>query len=104
MKKNELLQLNEKIKPLGKSQPEDKNVLSQKKINKLFINRVHTLESIKPFICLNFYHSIKEKVQREEQSLLKVLNYETNKNEVLKKYSFVLNPQYFEQKFLKTTY
>ncbi|PIR13101.1 hypothetical protein COV49_03305 [Candidatus Falkowbacteria bacterium CG11_big_fil_rev_8_21_14_0_20_39_10] len=104
MKNNELLQPSEKIKSSKEKRPVSKASLSQEKINELFTERNQRLNEIKSFVCLNFYHHLEEKIQREERSFLEILNYETGKNEVLKKYSFVLNPQYFEQKFFKTTY
>lgn len=104
MKNNELLQSGEKIKPVGKKTSANKVFLSQEKICEIFTQRKNNLEKIKSFICLNFFHSIEEKIHEEERSLSEILNHEANRKEVLKKYSFVLNPQYFEQKFFKKTY
>lgn len=68
--------------------------------NSLFSQRFSEAEQLQPFISLKFYYAIKEKIVREQAAARKLLQIEENKQEILDKYSFILNPSYFEQKTL----
>jgi hypothetical protein len=66
----------------------------------LFESRLAEAEQLQPFISLKFYYFLKEKIVREQAAARKLLTIEENKQEVLDKYSFILNPAYFEQKLI----
>lgn len=66
----------------------------------LFEQRLQEAQQLHPFISLKFYYQIKEKIVREQATARKLLKIEENKQEVLDKYSFILNPSYFEQKII----
>lgn len=66
----------------------------------LFEERLLAAEQLQPFISLKFFYFLKEKITREQAAARKLLKIEENKQEVLDKYSFILNPSYFEQKLL----
>ena len=70
-------------------------------ISETFSQRHHDLETIKQWIGLKFYYRAAEKVKQEEAALRKLLDREEIKRSILSEYSFVLDPLYFEQKFLK---
>ncbi len=78
--------------------PED---LSEAKLAQTISHRQKDLESIKQWVGLKFYYRASEKIKAEEAALRKLLNREEVKRSVLSEYSFVLDPLYFEQKFLK---
>lgn len=104
IKNYELLRSQERLKISPKEKINNRNTLSLNSIKTLFIARKKALEEVKPYICLKFYYFIAEKIQQEERNLLKILNLETKKARNLKKYSFILDPNYFQQKFLKSDY
>lgn len=66
----------------------------------LFNERQQTLGQIKPWVGLKFFYRTAEKVKQEEAHLRRLLRLENAKQTVLSDYSFVLDPAYFEQKFL----
>lgn len=68
--------------------------------NSMFEQRLKQTDELQPFISLKFYYFIKEKIAREQSTARKLLKQEENKQEILDKYSFVLNPSYFEQKII----
>jgi hypothetical protein len=51
-------------------------------------------------VGLKFYYRAAEKIKQEEETLKRFLRIESAKQTVLADYSFVLDPAYFEQKFL----
>jgi hypothetical protein len=75
--------------------------LSITAIDSLYKHRKEQLESIKNHIYLKFYYQIEEKLKKEQQVLMDILDGKLGKKKVLAQYSFVLDPQYFEQKFFK---
>jgi hypothetical protein len=66
----------------------------------LFEQRLAEAENLHPFISLKFYYFLKEKIVREQALARKLLKIEENKQEILDKYSLILNPSYFEQKLI----
>ena len=74
--------------------------LNEDTVISLFNQRQQTLEQIKPWVGLKFFYRTTEKIKQEEVNLRKLLRLENAKQTVLSDYSFVLDPAYFEQKFL----
>ena len=74
--------------------------LTRQEVDVICNARFQFLESIKPIISLKFYHQIIEKLEQEKQQFGKLLEWRDNTEDLLSHYSFVLNPGYFEQKFL----
>jgi hypothetical protein len=75
--------------------------LTQEDIELMFAARTEVLESIRSNVCLSFFYAVSEKLAKERSSLMDILNLNDKKHELLERYSFVLSPQYFEQKFLE---
>jgi hypothetical protein len=75
--------------------------LTLEDIDRMFMVRTEALESIKSYICLSFFYTISDKLAKEKNGLMDILNLNDRKHELLDRYSFVLSPQYFEQKFLE---
>lgn len=73
-------------------------------VESLFNQRRQTLRQIKNQVSLKFYYSVEEKIKREEEQIKTLLRLEEHKQKVLSAYSFVLDPRYFEQKFLTNQY
>jgi hypothetical protein len=74
--------------------------LSADALATLFQARRNDLAAIKKWVGLKFFYRATEKVKQEEASLKRLLRLETAKQTILADYSFVLDPAYFEQKFL----
>lgn len=81
---------------------EQPNNLDETQLSETFSRRHKDLETIKQWVGLKFYYRTAEKVKLEELALRKLLNREEIKRSILSEYSFVLDPLYFEQKFLNT--
>jgi len=77
------------------------DVLNEDVITDIYNFRKRDLEDIRKHICLKLYYFAEEKLNLEKQALMEILNIQQNNQEVMEKYSFVLDPQYFEQKFFK---
>lgn len=78
--------------------------LTQTQIDELYSQRLQSLDSLKATISLKFYYIIVEKLQAEKTTLEAHLNIAFTKKQDHDQYSFILDPQFFEQKFLKTFY
>ncbi len=76
------------------------NSLTKTEVEEIYSFRQNCLQRIRSVISLKFYHQISEKLETEKRLFQQLLNWEDNKQDVLSRYSFVLNPYYFEQKFL----
>lgn len=74
--------------------------LTAEHVEQLYAVRRSDLKSIKPGIGLKFYYRAAEKIKQEEEALKRLLRLENAKQNILSEYSFVLDPVYFEQKFL----
>lgn len=75
--------------------------LTQKQIEGIYTQRSKVLESLKTTISLKFYYTIAEKLLNEKKSFEKLLNLAFTKKQDHDQYSFILDPQFFEQRFLK---
>lgn len=87
---------------MGTSAPESyhaESMITKDEVESLYHDRKQSLEHIRGAICLKFYYIISEKLDQEKKSFERILHIEDTKQEVLSRYSFVLNPYYFEQKF-----
>jgi hypothetical protein len=73
--------------------------LLRAQVEELFLERQSDLETIRPALCLKFYNEISDKLQVEKKRFEQLLNLQDKKREILSRYTFVLNPYYFEQKF-----
>jgi len=74
--------------------------LTAEAVTSLYKARQNDLETIKKWVGLKFYYRAAEKIKQEEQALRRLLRLEDAKQSILADYSFVLDPAYFEQKFL----
>ncbi len=74
--------------------------ITKAEVEEIYNSRKSRLQQIRSSICLKFYHDISEKLEKEKRLFEQLLHWEDNKQEALSHYSFVLNPYYFEQKFL----
>jgi hypothetical protein len=73
--------------------------LQQEDIAAIMQIRKDSLSELKPSITLKLYYQIEEKLKQEEQELNNLLDIQLGRTKVLGKYTFVLDPQYFEQIF-----
>jgi hypothetical protein len=99
---NEQLKPNEQIRqePEAETAADTGASLSESVISDLFAARRQQLDTVKQWISLKFFYQAAEKVKREEAALRKLLDLEQAKQTILAEYTFVLDPVYFEQKFL----
>ena len=74
--------------------------LTAEAVTSLYQTRQADLETMKKWVGLKFYYRAVEKIKQEEQALRRLLRLEDAKQSILADYSFVLDPAYFEQKFL----
>ncbi|GEM_PF-1443734 len=74
-------------------------IITKEEVESLYQSRKQSLERIRGVICLKFYYTICEKLDQEKKYFDRILHIEDTKLEALSRYSFVLNPYYFEQKF-----
>lgn len=58
------------------------------------------LARIQGVVCRKLYTEIQEKLAAERAQFLAILSHEGARTKALARYSFVLNPHFFEQKFL----
>jgi hypothetical protein len=82
-----------------KKNTEEKDGISIEAIDSLYEQYEKDLTDLEPFIYLKLYNRIKEKFNNEKEQFAKLLNWQDARDEALSRYSFVLNSQYFEQKF-----
>lgn len=75
--------------------------ITKAEVETIYTGRKNLLEEIRPVVCLKFYNDIGEKLENEKRQFEQLLNWRDARDEVLSHYSFVLNPYYFEQKFLE---
>jgi hypothetical protein len=100
MNNNETLKQIEQTLPTPEHSSKTASTLSSDDIESLFNTRLSSLESIRPYVCLRFFDTVAEKLAVEKNTLLEILNFKESQHKMLEKYSFVLSPQYFEQKFI----
>jgi hypothetical protein len=75
--------------------------LTRAEADNIYNFRRSGLETLRSAISLKFFHQISEKLEKEKQKFAELLLWKDHKQDALSNYSFVLNPYYFEQKFLK---
>ena len=76
------------------------DALDEHQISLVIASRKALLESIKAQISLKAYYAAQEKLEAEEKRLKEILDFRLGRQSHLAKYTFVLNPNYFEQEFL----
>lgn len=99
MSSNEILKPQETSISHAEQVPDESNMAVQE-AQSMFAKRKRDLEHVQPLVSVDFYNKIVEKVKQEERQFMQFFNIADQKQKVLKKYSFVLDQQYFEQKFL----
>ena len=74
--------------------------MTEQQIKTMFAERRKLAESLESLVSLNFYNKMKKKIADEEKSLLQIFNLIDKCRQNLNRYTFVLDQQYFDQKFL----
>jgi len=100
MNKSEFIKSNESQPQPVEETIQISGVLTLEAVDELYLQRTSNLEGIKALLSLKLYHRIAEKLEKEKIMLMKFLRWEDTKQDILSNYTFVLNTQYFEQKFL----
>ena len=67
---------------------------------KVLDTRLTMLESIKEIVSMRFYDRVADKLKQEEAKAAELSGASQDKQKRQARYSHVLDPQYFEQKFL----
>ena len=100
MSNNEILKPLEKIIFSPENSDNKASAPTVKQVQIMFEKRKQDLEDLRLLVSVNFNKKMVKKIKQEEQQFLEIFNLARHKKQVLQKYSFVLDPQYFEQKFL----
>ncbi len=100
MTTQETLKSPEILAPSLQENQTENSVISKEEVQEIYAERKNRLEKVKSFVCLKFYNDISEKLDSEKRQLEQLLNLQDARDEALSHYSFVLNPYYFEQKFI----
>ncbi len=74
--------------------------ITKAEVETIYKYRQSLLDEVRSSVCLKFYNDIAEKLKNEKRQFEQLLNWQDARDEALSHYSFVLNPYYFEQKFL----
>ncbi len=74
--------------------------LNKEQIGKITFARKQLLELVKTGISRKLYYNIEEKLAQEERQLREILDWQEGRQSRLARYSFILDPHYFEQEFL----
>lgn len=74
--------------------------ITKEEVLAIYTERKKHLNEVRSIICLKFYNAIDEKLENEKRQFEQLLNFQDAREEALSHYSFVLNPCYFEQKFI----
>ncbi len=77
-----------------------RSVITKEEVQQLYQGRKQRLEEVRSSVCLKFYETICEKIDQEKRLFERLLHWEDAKQDALSQYSFILNPFYFEQRFL----
>lgn len=80
--------------------PTRSDFITRAEVQTTYQDRVKHLEEIRSVVCLKFYNGIKGKLENEKRQFEQLLHWQDTRDEALSQYSLVLNPYYFEQKFL----
>ena len=102
MNQPEILKSPEQLPATSQENHSPEGSLTKAEVEEVYAKRQSFLGKIRADISLKFYHQVSDKLNREKKQFEQLLNWEDNKQEVLSRYSFVLNPYYFEQKFFGT--
>ncbi len=76
------------------------NAFGEEQISELITSRKQLLESIKNQISLKAYYLMEEKILKEETRLKEILDIKKGRQRQLSKFTFILDPRFFEQEFL----
>ncbi len=98
--KTELLQSAEMPAAVSQETKANSSSITTAEAETIYRQRQGNLEEIRSLVCLKFYNEIGEKLKNEKRQFEQLLNWQDARDEALSNYSFVLNPYYFEQKFL----
>ncbi|HYV33924.1 MAG TPA: hypothetical protein VE973_03700 [Candidatus Limnocylindria bacterium] len=98
--KPEILKISEKPKKTATESLAAVVNFDEEQIQTAIAPRKALLESIKAEITLKSYYTLEEKILVEEKRLNDILDIKRGRQSRLAKYSFILNPSYFEQEFL----
>lgn len=75
-------------------------LLTQESSEHVLAERARQIEALRPTIGRKILYMLEEKLHRERAEFQHLLDAQSGKNIVLQKYTFVLDPNYFEQIFL----
>ena len=96
----------ERVKPTeqlpaqNKPHPTTEGVLNEYAIENVLNARKASLELLKPLISRKLFYILEEKIKHEAAEFQNLLDAQLGRKKTLSKYTFVLDPQYFEQIFL----
>ena len=85
--------------PLAETAPQGRE-LSTELVDTVIAQRTRELEALKPEVSLKFYYAITKRIKQERSALEKIFHGRQRQENTLSHYSFVLDPRYFEQRFL----
>lgn len=74
--------------------------LSAELVEQVMTERTRELEGLKSDLSLKFYYSVARRLKRERLALEQIFHLRQQQDHVLSRYSFALDPHYFEQRFL----
>ena len=74
--------------------------LTEQTIQQLADARLASLAEFKNIVGRKFYYAVEDRLQQQQNELRQLLDWQQGKRQKLANYSFILPPQYFEQKFL----
>ena len=74
--------------------------LSQELITRTMERRLEILASLQPELSRKLFYSLEEKLAQEAKQLREILDWQQGRQSQLSKYTFILDPHYFEQEFL----
>ncbi len=100
MIRNEMLKPGETLAASVSETSARSGSITPAEVKAIYQDRVKNLEEIRSLVCLKFYNEVKEKLESEKRQFEQLLHWQDTRDETLSQYSFVLNPYYFEQKFL----
>jgi len=102
MASKETLKSSEIFVPAGEKSHSADLTITKEETDIICAQRQKYLREIRSFVGPEFYDRIGEKLANEKRQFEQLLNFQNARDEILSQYSFVLNPYYFEQKFIGT--
>lgn len=97
---SELLANNEIGKILTSPNKESSLEMDALAIQTIYEARLHLLKSLHSSVSRKVYFQLEEKITAEKKQLENIFGLEKGQKDNLSRYSFILDNQYFEQKFL----